>query len=83
MVTDHKLLEDLKRIKNPTGRRARWLMTLMEFMYKTQYRKGKLMAPADALSRLPRAGAIQPKEGEADDENIVAANTRAQTGVAQ
>ncbi|CAM9639638.1 unnamed protein product, partial [Heterosigma akashiwo] len=83
LVTDHKSLEDLKRIKNPTGRRARWLMTLMEFMYNTQYRKGKLMAPADALSRLPRAGAIQPKEGEADDENIVAAITRAQAGEAQ
>ncbi|CAN0143012.1 unnamed protein product, partial [Heterosigma akashiwo] len=51
LVTDHKSLEDRKRIKELAGRRARWLMTLMEFMYNTQYRKGKLMAPADALSR--------------------------------
>ncbi|CAN0017348.1 unnamed protein product, partial [Heterosigma akashiwo] len=81
LVTDHKSLEDLKRIKNPTGRRARWLMTLMEFMYNTQYRKGKLMAPADALSRLPRAGAIQPKEGEADDENIMMETEEKQLGI--
>ena len=41
------------------------------------------MAPADALSRLPRAGAQQPKEGETDEEHIVAAITRAQAGAAQ
>ena len=83
LVTDHKTLEDLKRIKNPSGRRARWLMTLMQITYKTQYRRGKLMAPADALSRLPRAGAQQPKEEEMEEEHIVAAVTRAQAETAQ
>ncbi|CAM9844806.1 unnamed protein product, partial [Heterosigma akashiwo] len=53
LITDHKALQHLKMTKNPSGRRARWIMTLMEFSpYITQYRKGKLNGAADAISRL-------------------------------
>ncbi|CAM9443098.1 unnamed protein product, partial [Heterosigma akashiwo] len=59
--------------KNPSGRRARWIMTLMEFSpYITQYRKGKLNGAADAISRL------FPPKIKKDTNNTVAAVTRAQ-----
>ena len=32
-VSDHKALRDLNMLPNPSGRKARWLMILMEFTY--------------------------------------------------
>ncbi|CAM9587917.1 unnamed protein product, partial [Heterosigma akashiwo] len=59
--------------KNPSGRRARWIMTLMEFSpYITQYRRGKLNGAADAISRL------FPPKIKKDTNNTVAAITRGQ-----
>ena len=73
LITDHQALQHLKMTKNPSGRRARWIMTLMEFSpYISQYRKGKLNGAADAISRL------FPPKIKKDTNNTVAAITRAQ-----
>jgi len=54
--TDHQALSWLRRIKEPAGRLARWFMTLQMYDFEVHYKPGqsKLMAGADALSRIPR-----------------------------
>lgn len=53
VITDHASLKWLLNLKNPTGRLARWSLRLQPFDFKIEYRKGKLNAVADALSRIP------------------------------
>ena len=51
IYTDHQALRQVLNEEQPTGRRARWCATLMEFNYEIRYKKGKDNAVADALSR--------------------------------
>ncbi|CAN0009948.1 unnamed protein product, partial [Heterosigma akashiwo] len=51
LVTDHQALKNLKLVKKPSGRVARWLMTLLEYDFELVYRSGKLNTTADCLSR--------------------------------
>jgi hypothetical protein len=39
LITDHQALRNLKLMKNPSGRLARWVMFLQEFDYDVEYRK--------------------------------------------
>ncbi|CAM9868835.1 unnamed protein product, partial [Heterosigma akashiwo] len=80
LVTDHQALKNLKLVKKPSGRVARWLMTLLEYDFELVYRSGKLNTTADCLSRLPRADSIDDDQMEDEDDvvPIVAATTRAQ-----
>ncbi|CAM9771872.1 unnamed protein product, partial [Heterosigma akashiwo] len=65
LVTDHQALKNLKLVKKPSGRVARWLMTLLEYDFELVYRSGKLSTTADCLSRLPRADtALMKKENQ-------------------
>ena len=57
--TDHESLIHVLRIRNPSGRLARWLVALQEYSFTLVYRKGKLNVPADATTRLEFA---QPDE---------------------
>jgi len=54
LETDHQAISWLNRIKDPTGRLARWFMQLQMFDFTVHYRKGtsKIMQGPDALSRI-------------------------------
>ena len=49
--TDHQALKYLNRFKEPSAIVARWLEFLSDFDYEVRYRKGKVHANADGLSR--------------------------------
>ena len=52
IITDHKPLQWLFSIKDPHGKLMRWRLKLSEYDYDIVYKKGKLNANADALSRV-------------------------------
>ena len=51
--TDHEALKWLHALKEPRGRKARWLEVLSEFSFSVRHRPGQQHANADALSRSP------------------------------
>jgi len=51
IMTDHKPLEWLHSVKDPTSRLIRWRLKLAEYDYKILYKAGKINCNADALSR--------------------------------
>jgi hypothetical protein len=53
LITDHSALKWLFNKKDPQGIYARWVMTLQEYDFEVQFRKGKKHVNADALSRTP------------------------------
>lgn len=53
VITDHSSLLWLNRLKNPTGRLARWAAQLSQFDIEFRHRSGKLNVVPDALSRAP------------------------------
>jgi len=53
LITDHKPLTWLHKLKDPTSRLARWRIKLAEYDYEIIYKPGKINANADALSRNP------------------------------
>ncbi|CAH2210260.1 jg2077, partial [Pararge aegeria aegeria] len=53
IVTDHKPLQWLFNCKDPGSRLIRWRLKLEEYNYDIKYKKGKVNANADALSRYP------------------------------
>jgi len=57
--TDHQALCWLRRIKEPTGRLARWSIELQGFNFDVRYRAGTLNRTADALSRAVEVLAIE------------------------
>ncbi len=52
IITDHKPLQWLFSVKEPTSKLLRWRIRLEEFNYQIIYKKGKLNTNADALSRI-------------------------------
>ena len=60
VLTDHRPLQWLMSIKEPTGRLARWALFLQEFDIEIVYRAGKLNQNADCLSRIPIDDIDQP-----------------------
>jgi hypothetical protein len=55
ILTDHRALEFLDNVKDLSGRLARWAFKIQAYKpnMKIEYKKGRLNANADALSRLP------------------------------
>lgn len=51
--SDHQPLRWLMSIKSPSGRLARWALTLQEYNLKIEYTPGRSNAIADTLSRPP------------------------------
>lgn len=52
IITDHKPLQWLFSLKEPNSKLVRWRLRLEEYDYDIIYKKGKLNANADALSRI-------------------------------
>jgi hypothetical protein len=59
--TDHQALQWLQKIKEPSGRLARWFFTLQMYDFEVRYRPGNSpsIRGADALSRNPMVHFIQ------------------------
>lgn len=52
IITDHKPLQWLMSLKEPTSKLIRWQLKLEEYDYEITYKKGTKNANADALSRV-------------------------------
>ena len=52
VVTDHSSLRWLRSLKDATGRLSRWALSLLEYDFELQYRKGTLNVVPDFPSRL-------------------------------
>lgn len=52
IVTDNAALSYLQNVKDTPGKHARWLLTLQEFDFTIEHRKGKNNQYADCLTRL-------------------------------
>ena len=66
VYTDHQSLTWLKRMKNPSGRQARWVLGLSEYDFVPIHVRGKVNR-ADVFSRLP----VNPPESENPDNEMV------------
>ena len=53
VFTDHKALQWLNNIKDPTGRLGRWVLRMQEFDFEIIHREGKKKQNADAILRFP------------------------------
>jgi hypothetical protein len=53
LVTDHSALQWMLNNPTPSKRMTRWILTISDYPFKVQFRKGKKHQNADALSRLP------------------------------
>jgi hypothetical protein len=64
VLTDHKGLTWIFKVKDPSSRLLRWRMLLEEYEYEIVYKPGKQNVNADSLSRYPEVnlGDIQESE---------------------
>jgi hypothetical protein len=53
LITDHSALQWMLNNPTPSKRMTRWIMTITDYPFKIQFRKGKKHLNADALSRIP------------------------------
>ena len=58
IYSDHRALHWLRKMKEPTGKLARWILRLEEYNYEVIHKPGKLIAHVDALSRQTPVKAI-------------------------
>lgn len=64
IMTDHKPLEWLHSVKDPTSRLIRWRLKIAEYDYKVIYKAGKTNCNADALSRNPTESETTPENSK-------------------
>ena len=51
LITDHRALGWLLKLKEPSAKLTKWALRLSEFQYRVQHRPGKQHVVPDALSR--------------------------------
>jgi hypothetical protein len=66
VITDHKPLTDLKRLKEPNARLGSLFVKLMQYKHDIIYRPGVQNRTADLLSRLPVQCKLISIESEID-----------------
>lgn len=62
IVTDHRPLQWLFNVTDPSSRLLKWRLKLEEYTYEIQYKPGKLNQNADALSRYPVINKLDTSE---------------------
>ena len=62
VVTDHSALMWLKKLKDPTGRLARWAIELQQWDFEIVHRKGSQYQFPDASSRIHDGGIVKAFE---------------------
>jgi hypothetical protein len=67
IITDQHALCQLKTLKSPTGRLARWALKLAEHSYEIIHRPGRNHGDVDCLSRYPVEAADEEDELEAEE----------------
>ena len=72
IITDHKPLLGLRGMsdKDPTGKRARWILELDPFNWVIRHKHGHQHANADALSRRPPDPESEVIEGRSQEATI-------------
>src|SRR5271163_502485 len=70
IFTDHQALKQVLTDPQPTGRRTRWIATLLEYDFDIRHRPGNKNLLADSLSRDPSLRAVyidMTRDPDADD----------------
>ena len=68
VLTDHKGLTWIFRVKDPSSRLLRWRMLLEEYEFEIVYKPGKQNVNADSLSRYPEVNLCDVREPEISEE---------------
>ena len=74
VYSDHRALQWLRKMKNPSGKLARWILRLEEYSFEVIHKPGNLIPHVDALSRTPVVNAIFVNGFWSRDEFVVAQN---------
>lgn len=69
--TDHKALEYIHKLQNPSGRLARWSLAISQFDFEIEWRKGDENIVADTLSRNPQETSLALITTDNDHEKII------------
>ena len=71
VYTDHAACTSLLNSAHPSGKLARWVLSIQEMDLVIKHRSGHMNTNADALSRNPTVGAVESLVLLADDECCV------------
>ena len=74
VYSDHRVLQWLRKMKNPSGKLARWIVRLEEYSFEVIHKPRNLITHVDALSRMPVVNAIFMSGFWSRDEFVVAQN---------
>jgi hypothetical protein len=70
--TDHRALQWIRTMEAPSGMVARWLLTLADYDFEVQYRKGEQHGNADALSRAPHVEELGVLPDDEEERGLAA-----------